>query len=234
MLKRFLCIGCIIAASLSLVLFQRHKSVADVKVSSYFYPETVIVDAGHGGEDGGAVGSKIYFEKDINLDVSQKLELILNLHGINTDMTRREDISLGENTSASLRKRKIADLEKRVEKILTNSNAIVISVHQNSFPQDTRCSGAQVFYSENNIKSELLAKKVQFCLKRGINNSNTRQEKPADKNIFLLKKIMCPAILVECGFLSNPNELIMLNNESYRTKLALCIASGLFEYKKEM
>ena len=188
MLKKVLCISCFIAFLL-LLLFRQHEFVTDdVEVSSYFYPETVIIDPGHGGEDGGAVGSKIYFEKDINLDISKKLELILNLHGINTDMTRREDISLGENTSDSLRKRKIADLQKRVEKILTNSNAILISVHQNSFPQDTRCCGSQVFYSENNINSEFLAKKVQFCLKRGINNSNTRQEKPADKNIFLLKK----------------------------------------------
>ena len=180
------------------------------------------------------IGEKIYFEKDINLDVSQKLEMIFNLHGVNTDMTRREDISLGENTSTSLRKRKVADLEKRVEKILSNSNATVISIHQNSFPQDARCSGAQVFYSENNIKSEFLAKRVQSCLKHGIDNSNTRQEKIADKSIFLLKKVMCPAILVECGFLSNPNELVLLNDESYRMKLAMCIASGFFEYKKEM
>ncbi len=233
MLKKVLFIGCLVA-SVGFVLFQQKKAVNEVNVSSYFYPETVIIDAGHGGEDGGAIGREIYFEKDINLDVSQKLELILNLHGINTDMTRREDISLGENTSESLRKRKIADLEKRVEKILSNTNALVISIHQNSFPQDVRCSGAQVFYSENNINSELLAKKVQFCLKHGINAANTRQEKPADKNIFLLKKIMCPAILVECGFLSNPDELIMLNDDSYRTKLALCVASGFFEYKKEM
>ena len=234
MLKRILCIGCFIVFLL-LPFFRQYGFVSDnVEVSSYFYPETVIIDPGHGGEDGGAVGNKIYFEKDINLDISQKLELILTLHGINTDMTRRTDISLGENVSDSLRKRKIADLKKRVEKILTNSNAIVISVHQNSFPQDERCSGAQVFFSENNIKSKFLAKEVQCCLKRGIDNSNTRQEKVADNNIFLLKKIMCPAILVECGFLSNKNELVMLNSESYRTKLALCIASGFFEYKKEM
>ena len=234
MFKRFFCISCIIVVFLLLMIFQRHKFITDIEVSSYFYPETVIIDPGHGGEDGGAIGEKIYFEKDINLDVSQKLEMIFNLHGVNTDMTRREDISLGENTSTSLRKRKVADLEKRVEKILSNSNATVISIHQNSFPQDARCSGAQVFYSENNIKSEFLAKRVQSCLKHGIDNSNTRQEKIADKSIFLLKKVMCPAILVECGFLSNPNELVLLNDESYRMNLAMCIASGFFEYKKEM
>lgn len=233
MFKKLLYVGCFFV-SLSLLLLQRSNPVADVEASSNFFSETVIIDPGHGGEDGGAVGGSIYFEKDINLAISQKLELILALHGINTDMTRRTDVSLGENTSDSLRKRKMVDLGKRVEKILENSNAVVISVHQNSFPQDARCSGAQVFYSGNNIKSELLAKKVQVCLKRGIDASNTRQEMLVDKNIFLLKKIMCPAILVECGFLSNPNELTMLNNNAYQSRLALCIASGFFEYKKEM
>lgn len=234
MFKRFFCVGCIIITFISLLFFRQHKFVADIETSSYFYPETVIIDPGHGGEDGGAVGEKIYFEKDFNLDISQKLEMIFNLHGVNTDMTRREDVSLGENTSTSLRERKATDLEKRVEKILSNSNALVISIHQNSFPQDTRCFGAQVFYSEKNVRSEFLAKKVQLCLKRGVDNSNKRQEKAAEKSIFLLKKVMCPAILVECGFLSNPNELDMLNDEAYRTKLALCVASGFFEYKKEM
>ena len=143
------------AISFFLMFFQHSELEKEVKVFSSFYPETVIVDAGHGGEDSGAVGGQTYFEKNINLDVSKKLELILNLHGINTDMTRRADVSLGDGISESLRKRKFADLEKSVEKVLANSNAILISVHQNSFPQDARCIGAQVFYSENNIRSAL-------------------------------------------------------------------------------
>ena len=233
MLKKTLFTGCLIA-SFGFALFQQQKTVTEVNMSSSFYPETVIIDPGHGGEDSGAIGKKIYLEKDINLDISQKLELIFKLHGINTDMTRRDDVSLGENTSEFLRRRKSTDLKKRIEKISSNMNPLVISIHQNSFPKDVRCSGAQVFYSKNNINSELLAKKVQFCLKHGIDATNTRQEKSADKNIFLLENAMCPAILVECGFLSNTNELFLLNDDSYRTKLALCIASGFFEYKKEM
>ncbi|MBQ8004258.1 MAG: N-acetylmuramoyl-L-alanine amidase [Oscillospiraceae bacterium] len=197
-------------------------------------PETVIIDPGHGGDDGGAVANNVLFEKDFNLKISQKLELLLNLHGVNTDMTRREDISLGENSDISLRKRKIADIRKRVNKILSNTNATVISVHQNSYPQDTGCFGAQVFYSDKNVYSKLFAKKVQDALKYGINNANSRTEKVVDRKIFLLEQINCPAVLVECGFLTNADELAMLSTEEYQMNLAACIASGFFEYKKEM
>ena len=117
MLKKTLFTGCLIA-SLWFALFQQQKTVTEVNMSSSFYPETVIIDPGHGGEDSGAIGKKIYLEKDINLDISQKLELIFNLHGINTDMTRRDDVSLGENTSEFLRRRKSTDLKKRIEKRL--------------------------------------------------------------------------------------------------------------------
>ncbi len=225
-----------IVFSVSIIfLFVCEKKVVDkIALSSFSSPETVIIDPGHGGEDGGAVGGNVLLEKDINLQVSKKLELILNLHGINTDMTRRDDISLGENVSNSLRSRKVADIKKRIEKILSNANAVVVSIHQNSFPQDENCFGSQVFYSGNNIKSEILAKNVQFALKDGINNNNTRSEKKADKSIFLLEKINCPAILVECGFLSNPAELVLLDDELYQLRLAACIASGFFEYKREM
>ncbi len=201
--------------------------------SSFKNHNTVIIDAGHGGEDGGAVGENEMLEKEINLAVSQKLELILNLFGINTDMTRREDISLSLDDSAPLRKRKVSDIKKRVEKIINTPNAVLISVHQNSFPQDEGCHGAQVFFSKNNIESMKLAEKTQNILKNGIDNRNNRVEKESDSSIYMLKNVNCPAILVECGFLTNNREAELLMTDAYRVKLAACIATGFIQYLNE-
>lgn len=201
--------------------------------SSFKNYSTVIIDAGHGGEDGGAVGQDEILEKEINLAVSQKLELILNLFGVNTDMTRRDDVSLSSDGTVPLRKRKVSDIKKRVEKIVNTPNAVLISVHQNSFPQDESCHGAQVFFSKNNIESKSLAEKTQNTLKRGIDNSNNRVEKESDSSIYMLNNVNCPAILVECGFLTNDREAALLMTDAYRIKLAVCIASGFIQYQNE-
>ncbi len=190
---------------------------------------TVVIDPGHGGEDGGAVGDGI-LEKEINLDVSQKLEHILNLCGVNTDMTRRTDDSLSIGSEGTVRKRKVSDIKKRVEKINETPDAILISVHQNSFPQE-KYKGAQVFFSERNSDSEELAKIVQNSFKEGIDNNNNRQAKKSDKTIYILNNVNCPSILIECGFLSNNEEARLLKTDTYKTKLATCIAAGFLRYK---
>lgn len=226
-------ITALFVASILFLFAAEKRETKSLSVASVKSPTTVIVDAGHGGEDGGAVGERGALEKDINLKISKKLELIFNLYGINTDMTRRDDVSLSTDISATLRQRKVADIKKRVEKISGTDGATLISIHQNSFPQDKRCFGAQVFFSGNNINSELLAKCTQSALKSGINNSNNRTEKSGNSDIYILKNVNCPAILVECGFLTNSDELNLLMSETFQTKLASCIASGFFEYQNE-
>jgi len=193
---------------------------------------TVVIDAGHGGEDGGAVGKYGIIEKDINLEVSKRLELILNLFGVNTEMIRREDISLGDASSDMLRQRKVNDIKKRVDRVTVVPQAILVSIHQNSFPEDSSCKGAQVFYSSNNTDSEMLAKEVRSSLKIGINGSNNREIKAAGKNIYLLNNVNCPAILVECGFISNGEEASLLAKNTYQTKLSVCIAAGIVNHNK--
>lgn len=226
-------ITALFAASILFLFVAEKREAKSLTAASVKNPTTVIVDAGHGGEDGGAVGERGVLEKDINLKISKKLELIFNLYGINTYMTRRDDVSLSTDSSATLRQRKAADIKKRVEMISGTEGATLISIHQNSFPQDKRCFGAQVFFSGNNINSEALAKCTQSALKSGINNNNNRTEKAGSSDIYILENVNCPAILVECGFLTNSDELNLLMSEVFQTKLASCIASGFFEYQNE-
>ena len=112
--------------------------------------EVLIIDPGHGGEDGGAVGISGILEKEINLGISRKLENLLMFCGVNTKMTRNEDVSLNSDITSPIQKRKAADIKERVKAVAETPNAVLISVHQNSFPQND-CKGAQVFFSKNNV-----------------------------------------------------------------------------------
>lgn len=188
--------------------------------------KTVIIDAGHGGEDGGAVGVSSVLEKELNLEISNRFENLLNLFGINTGMIRRDDLSLG-NERASLRQKKAADIKKRVELVNNIPDSVLISIHQNSFPQDSSCKGAQVFFSDYNAESRPLAEIIQDTLKETLDKSNTRKSKPADKSIYILNNVKCPAVLVECGFLTNPQEAKLLCDDGYQKKIAVCLAGAL-------
>lgn len=204
-------------------------------VRSAFLPRndtaTVIVDAGHGGVDGGAVGISGVYEKDLNLEISEKLCCLLRFCGVETVMTRSEDESIHKEDAKTIRAKKVSDIKSRVEFIEGFSSARLISIHLNHFSQAS-CFGAQVFYSEN-PSSIVFAKTVQERLK-AIDNKNKRVVQKAGDNIYLLKNITCPAILVECGFLSNPLEEEKLREEIYQKKLALCIASGYLDAENEL
>ena len=118
-----------------------------------------MIDPGHGGEDGGAIGIGDVLEKDVNLKISRKLELLFNLLGVNTEVTRNEDVSLCTDAKLTLRQRKNEDLKRRVNKIASISDTILISIHQNSFPEDKRCHGAQVFFSTKFLLLKAITKK---------------------------------------------------------------------------
>ncbi len=216
---------------MSILFFVEKKEVVSESFGE-LRDETVIIDAGHGGEDGGAEGPEGILEKQINLAVSQKLEHIMNLCGINTDMTRRSDDALYFDEKDSVRQRKVSDIKKRVEKIKNTPRATVISVHQNSFPQDN-CKGSQVFFSKGNVQSKDFAKSVQSTLREGVDKTNHRTEKQNDKTIYILENVNCPAILVECGFLTNYEEAKLLKKDTYQTKLAVCITAGFLRYQNE-
>ena len=190
-------------------------------ISSY----TLVIDAGHGGEDGGAVSISGISESHINLSIACKLEDILALYGVQAEMLRREDISLHSPEADTLRKKKVSDLHNRVSRVEEIPSALLVSIHQNSYP-DSRYRGAQVFYGKVS-GSEDLAKHVQMTLNETLGSYHTRTAKKIPESIYLMKKVTCPAILVECGFLTHPEEEALLRTDAYQQKIAACIANAL-------
>jgi N-acetylmuramoyl-L-alanine amidase len=190
----------------------------------------IIIDPGHGGIDGGAVGKSGTIEKNINLDISKKLKAYIESGGDTCIMIREVDEGLyGEY--GSIRNKKNEDLKNRKDIIKQFKADIFISVHLNSFPQ-SQYYGAQVFYPENNEESKLLARKVQEELISILNRGNKRVEKESN-SYYLLKDNPVPSILIECGFLSNPEEERLLNDSEYQNKIAWAAYKGIIRYFTE-
>lgn len=188
---------------------------------------TVVIDAGHGGEDGGAVANGI-IEKDINLSISRKLAALLSASGYKVREIRKTDVMVnteGETT----RERKVSDMKNRLAVFNENEGNIVISIHQNKFPQE-KYNGTQVFYSTNNDNSAVLAESIRESVVSLIQPENERETKPAGKEIYLLHNAEIPAVIVECGFLSNYNEAKLLETEKYQQKIAFAIFAGFSEF----
>lgn len=218
----------IILSAMLYLTFMANSSAAETS-SNPFMRKTIIVDAGHGGDDGGAIGIDGTVEKDINLDIALKLEKILKFYGFNVIMTRTEDVMTCDDGLDSLRKRKVSDIHNRFDLMRKNPDAVFISVHQNKF-EDTSQHGTQVFYSGNNEKSKVLAEAIQTSITSAVQPENVRVVKKSGSGIYLLYHAEIPAVLVECGFISNPDEVKKLKDESYRMKLAILIADGLLKY----
>lgn len=188
----------------------------------------IIIDAGHGGPDGGAEGADGTMEKDLNLDIALRLRDLLTLAGYEVIMTRTED----ESTAHGEGFNKSQDIKNRLETANSYPNAIFVSIHLNKFGQ-SQYWGAQVFYSSNNPDSSLLAQCVQISICNLLQPENKRQIKLGDDNSYILKKAKNPAVIVECGFLSNASELEKLKSMEYRAKLAYCIFLGISDFEKE-
>lgn len=187
-----------------------------------------VIDAGHGGEDGGAVAVDGTKESCLNLAIAQKLDALFVFLGEQTRMTRTEDISIHSQDAATLRQKKRSDLENRVKVVNCTQGAILVSIHQNSLPSSKRTHGAQVFYGKEEGSAEL-ANAVQLALNQTVNVSNEKTEKAIDASIFLMKNVVAPAILIECGFLSNESETALLKSDEYQHKLTVVIASALLQ-----
>lgn len=191
------------------------------------YP-TIIIDAGHGGEDGGAVSDSGLLEKDINLDISLTLEKLLIQSGYNVKMIRTEDTSIHDDSANTIRERKVSDIKNRTKIANSDKNNILISIHQNYFTQ-SQYFGTQVFYSKNNTNSKLLAESIRTAVTALLQPENNRKCKEAS-NVFLLDNVTVPAIIVECGFLSNADEAYKLSQADYRDNMAYSIYLGILEY----
>ena len=217
----------------SVLLIFSDSTSASAETSSTVYensvPITIIIDAGHGGEDGGTQSSDGTLEKDINLQISLKLEKLLRLMGYNTVMVRSEDKLIYSGNPDTIRARKVSDLNNRLKIAESNLDAIFISIHQNYFTQ-SKYSGAQVFYSPNNENSKLLAESIQCSVVELLQPENGRKIKKSGSDIFLLNRMKIPSVMVECGFMSNPSEALLLKDTEYQKKTALSIANGINEY----
>ena len=205
------------------------NSSADGVMTKPVLKQTVIIDAGHGGDDGGAIGIDGTVEKNINLDIALKLEKLLKFYGFDVIMTRTEDIMTCDDGLDSLRKRKVSDIHNRFDILEKNPDAVFISIHQNKF-EDNSQHGTQVFYSGNNDESKLFAESIQNSIVSVLQPDNSRVVKKSGSGIYLLYHAKLPAVLVECGFISNPAEVKKLNDENYRMKIAILIADGLIKY----
>lgn len=188
----------------------------------------LVIDAGHGGEDGGAVSPSGASESGINLAIAQRLDLIAGLMGVECVMLRTQDVSLHGADAATLRQKKVSDLHNRVDAINGIEGAVLISIHQNSYP-DPRYRGAQVFYAPTQGSQEL-AETLQETLRASLDPDNRRKAKQIPDTIYLMNHVRCTAALAECGFLTNPQEETLLLSGNYQTKLAAALAGGYLRF----
>lgn len=184
----------------------------------------VVIDAGHGGDDPGKIGINNAKEKDINLKIAKELEKLLKEEGIKVVMTRKDDGGLYQQSSNN---KKVEDMRKRCE-IITEANPVfTVSIHQNSYP-DESVKGAQVFYYGQSQEGKKLAEALQQSLIEQLEPQNHREAK-ANESYYLLKKTPSPAVIVECGFLSNYEEAELLNTEEYQKKVAEAVKTGILQ-----
>ena len=193
--------------------------------------QVVIVDAGHGGEDGGTQSSAGVLEKEINLDISQKLGNLLKLMGYTVVYTRTDDTLHYGSDAVKQRQKKVSDIHYRMNIMQAYPESVFLSIHQNHF-SESKYYGAQVFYSKNNPISKTIAESIQLNIRELTQPENDRQIKPSGTDIYLLYNAKTPAVMVECGFLSNAGEALRLSDSEYQKKLSLAIAAGLEEYQK--
>lgn len=183
-------------------------------------PRIIVLDAGHGGADGGASGPDGTRECDLNLAITLKTDAVLGLLGEKTLLLRSTDTDLSSSDAKSISQKKVSDIRRRVE--LTNSQpgAILVSIHCNTYSQE-KYHGAQVFYTGG---AKEFGETMQLALKNGVDPSNARMAKAVSPDVYLMNHIKVPGILVECGFLTNQEELTNLKDPDYQTRLAVTIA----------
>lgn len=189
----------------------------------------VIIDAGHGGIDGGAVAGDGTLEKDINLKIALILDEMLRMSGAETIMTRNSDVSIHDENAQTIRAKKASDIHNRFKIIEDNQDYIFVSIHQNSF-SDARYKGAQLFYSPNNSSSANLARCLQNSFSSRLQKDNEREIKKCTTDVYLVYHSQNTAVLCECGFISNVTELKNLKNTEYQKQIAFCIFSGILDY----
>lgn len=221
----------------ALILYSTCRStserIASAEINTAEMLPTIIIDAGHGGFDGGTSSDDGIIEKDINLKISLYLCEYLNFFGFNTLLTRDKDESLESDGLSTIREKKSSDIHNRMDLMEKTDNALFVSIHQNHYSVE-KYYGLQVFYSPNfSEESSQLAQSIQDTVTELLQQDNERQIKKCGTSVYLMYNAVKPAVLVECGFLSNHNESQLLKTEEYQKKLAFCVALGIRDYVYE-
>ena len=186
---------------------------------------TVVLDAGHGAPDGGAVGPAGTEEKDVNLDIVMKLQEILESRGVRVILTRTGDNGIYDSDAKTIHAKKVSDMKNR-RAIINNSGAdLFLSIHMNAF-EDASSSGLHVFYARSHPEAEPVARAITDSI-AALTGAKAHEVKTASDTLYLMKNPTPPAILVECGFISNPDEERLLNTDVYRAKIAYAIADAI-------
>ncbi len=203
------------------------EAVSDITGSGI--STTVILDAGHGGEDSGAVSADGTLEKDLNLLITQDISAYFELFGVAYIPVRTSDISVCDEGLQTVRERKRSDINNRYALINSTPGGVLLSIHQNMF-SDAKYSGTQVFYAADIPSSKDLAEQIQKTVCLLLQPENTRKIKPCGDSVYLLYRAKTTSVMVECGFLSNEKELSMLKTPRYRSQIGYCIYKGLLSY----
>ena len=217
-------VASICIAACTLAALKLSASRVGGAANAAYYAPLILVDAGHGGEDGGASGAGGLLEKELNLDIALRLRDALRLMGFRVRMTRETDVSLHTGEG----KRKQSDLQTRTEAINAADVDLCVSVHQNSYAGKGVARGAQVFCAPNGERSRAFAENVRGGLAE-LRDENARGVKTADSAVYILYHAENPAILVECGFLSDPLDALLLSKPENRAEIAFAIAKGVAE-----
>lgn len=223
-LKRMLLALLLIAAAVAVLISLRPRETREALAHAAPPVPTLIIDAGHGGVDGGAISVNGINESVINLDIALRMSALSELMGYPALLTRSSEELIYPEECESVAARKKYDQKQRVEYINATENAVLLSIHQNSFP-NSKPYGPQTFYTSDAAAMDL-GVMVQEYLNLALCPETRRVASPVAKDIYLMKKINCPGVLVECGFVSNNREAALLETESYRLKIACAVMSA--------
>ncbi len=230
-LKAFLMIFSAFLIVIAPFLYFPDDKIVSVSYGKITENNTVLLDAGHGGEDGGAIGVGGIIEKDLNLAITLKTSVFLEFLGYDVEFTRKTDTMTCDKGLESQREKKVSDIKNRLQQIEKSPCLCAVSIHQNIFGGEAR--GAQVFYSGNNPESKALAESLQSGISSMLQPENKRVIKQATKDIYILYHTEKPAVLVECGFISNSSEAALLNDDDYQNKMAFAIAVSAVKHLTE-
>ena len=222
-----LTIGMLCCFALLVVCARVTDNVVPASASADERP-VIVVDAGHGGLDGGAVGANGTLEKDVNLSVALHLRDMLELSGFNVVLTRDEDISIYDAGVEGIRNQKLSDMDNRLEIVQSYPDSIFLCIHQNNYT-DPQYFGGQMFYNNNNPDNRTLAQIMQNRFAQ-LQQGNDREIKLSGDELYLLKSNPNPSLMIECGFLSNPDEEAKLASTEYQQQVAFTIYSGVLEF----